>query len=170
VKLSFSSSTVLWLERPFEFDCEDDRVRYAAGGRVGRVGPGVVPDRMRDSGCCDVFFATTGGVSVEVLNWAADIEGRRNFRGVVDPLDGDVSDPMSSPFDDGPAEEREEPFWDLLSVEELPDRLRIMYFSMALASRSRTRDAIGESENVALVGALSNDGCDSEGEVTANVL
>jgi len=171
VKLSFSRA--LCADRPLGgcggVDCDDDRIRFNPG-RVGRVGPGFVPDRIRDSGCCGAFSATTGGSSIEVLSCAADIDGRNSFRGVDDPLDGEVSEVMSSPFAEGPAEEKDEPFWDLLSVEELPDRLRFMYFSMASASRSRMRVATGERENVGLAGALRRDGCDSMGEVTENVL
>jgi hypothetical protein len=141
-------------------------VRFNEGG-AGRVGPGFVPDRMRDSGCGDGFFLTPGGGSAVVLNCAADNEGLNIFRGVDDPLDGDVS--MSSPFMEGPTEEKDDPFWDLLSVEELPDRLRLINFSIASASRSRMRVATGERENVWLAGALSNDGC-MGGDATENVL
>lgn len=59
---------------------------------------------------------------------------------------------ISSPFAGGPTFE---PFCDLLSVEEvpwLPLRFRLKYFSIASASRSRIRFAIGDSADAGLTG------------------
>jgi hypothetical protein len=146
VKLSFSSVDVPFFPRPpnkWDVDWEDDRVRCNAG----LVGPGFVPDLIRGSGVGAALFVTTGSSSALVLNCAADTDGRKSFRGVDDPLGIDVNDVISSPFAEGPAEEKDDdPFCDLLSVSELPDRLRFMYFCIASASRSRTRFAIGDRE------------------------
>jgi hypothetical protein len=73
----------------------------------------------------------------------------RRRRGVEDPLATIwFSEVISSPLAEGPADEKE-PLMDLLfSVEAVPWlslRLRRRYFSMASASRSRTRLANGES-------------------------
>jgi len=79
-----------------------------------------------------------------VLSCAADAEGR-NFRGVTDPL---ISAVISSPLEEGPADAKYEPFWDLLSVEAvpwLPLRFRFRYFSIASASLSRMRFATGDN-------------------------
>jgi hypothetical protein len=80
-----------------------------------------------------------------VRSCAAEADGRRR-RGVTVPLATWARDEMSSPSAEGPAEEKNEPFADLLSVEELPERVRaFMYFSRASASRSRIRFATGDS-------------------------
>ena len=106
--------------------------------------------------------------SLPVRSCAAEKEGRRRLRGVLEPLAaGDVREEMSSPLEEGPADEKFDPFWDLLSVDELPDRLRRIYFSMASASRSRIRVAMGDSEMVGGTGALSRD---DGGDDTTNVL
>jgi hypothetical protein len=54
----------------------------------------------------------TGDVSCAVLNWAADREGRSRLRVVLAPfVVGDVKELMSSPFAEGPAEEKfDDPF------------------------------------------------------------
>lgn len=66
------------------------------------------------------------------------------FECAVDSLDADAREARSSPFAEGPADEKEnvDPFWDFGSVDWLPLRLRRMYFSIASASRSRMREAI----------------------------
>jgi hypothetical protein len=107
--------------------------------------------------------------SLPVRSCAAEKEGRKRLLGVLDPLTaGDVSEEMSSPLAEGPAEEKFDPFWDLLSVDELPDLFRRIYFSIASASRSRMRVAIGDSEIVGGRGALSRD--DDGGDDTTNEL
>lgn len=79
---------------------------------------------------------------------------------MVEPLSGgEINEAMSSPLADGPAEEKFEPFCDFASVEEvwLPLRFLLMYFSIASASRSRIRVAMGDSEKVGPVAASKED-------------
>jgi len=153
----------------FEFDCDDERMR-CRGASVDR-GAGFVPDRIRGSVGWNTFamsMAEDDTDSLPVRSCAAEKEGRKRLLGVLDPLTaGDVSEKISSPFAEGPAEEKVDPFWDLLSVDELPDRFRRMYFSIASASRSRMRVAMGDSEIVGGSGALSRD--DDGGDDTTNV-
>lgn len=71
----------------------------------------------------------------------------RNRRGVVDPLGGRLVDTSSSCNEGHAAPADEDPFCDLLSVEDvpwLPLRFLFMYFSIASASLSRTRVANGD--------------------------
>lgn len=128
MKFSGSSKTLesgLMKERG-EFDVEDDRVRSGigeSGSGGGRVVLGFVPDRFRTSDCGSESSdeVTMDGVSCVVRSCAAEKEGRSRLRGVVDPLIGrDVSEVMSSPFAEGPAEEKFDPFCDFVSVEEVP--------------------------------------------------
>jgi hypothetical protein len=68
----------------------------------------------------------------------------------VDPLGGrEVRDDISSPLAEGPTLEKLlfDPFWDRVSVDavpELPLRARLRYFSIASASLSNIRVAIGD--------------------------
>lgn len=99
-----------------EVDMDDDRSR---SGNVGRGAVGLVPDRLRfseDEGRLVMMLRASGFVR----SWAADMDGR-SLRGVTDPLAPTrVKDETSSPLEEGPAEEKNEPFCDLLSVEEVP--------------------------------------------------
>ena len=105
------------------------------------------------------------GVCVLLRSCAADNEGRNTFRGVLVPLARfDESDDISSPLADGPADEKVDPFCDLVSVDALPLRFRLIYFSMASASRSRIRVAIGDraAAGLGMTGASGGPGEDAE--------
>jgi hypothetical protein len=124
-------------------------LRIGAGVRdaaLGLVAVGFVPARLRNvSGGVTPVVIIEGGC-VFALNCAADTEGRNCFRGVLAPLTiSGVSDVISSPLADGPADEKIDPVCDFVSVDALPLRFRRMYFSIASASRSSIRVAIGES-------------------------
>jgi hypothetical protein len=131
-------------------EVEDERLKCKGlRGDLGIIG--LVPARLRTSAVCgDKVVAPIDGDSGVVLNCAAEKEVRSRLRGVVEPLiGGDANEVMSSPFADGPAEEKCDPFCDLASVDEvpwLPLRFRFIYFSIASASRSRIRVAIGDNE------------------------
>jgi len=113
-------------------------------------GLGPVPERILCSGCSGV--GERGGSCDR--RWDADIEGRSRF-GVVEPLEGNPSDTRLSPFAEGPVEEGCDPFIDLLSVDELSLRFRLMYFSIASASRSLTREANWDSAEEGLAGGFN---------------
>ena len=145
-KSSGSSTSILSLR---DSDVEVERLRIGAGMSddvLGLVAVGLVPERLRNvSGGVTLVVIMEGGC-VFALNCAADTEGRKFFRGVLVPLTGrDVSDDISSPLADGPADEKVDPFCDFVSVDALPLRFRRMYFSIASASRSSIRVAIGDS-------------------------
>jgi len=76
---------------------------------------------------------------------AAEAEGRNRRRGATDPtVTSEFKGLRSSPSGAGPAEEL---FWDCVSVDAvvaLPLRWRNLYFSIASASRSLMRVAIGD--------------------------
>ncbi len=79
---------------------------------------------------------------------------------------------MSSAWAEAPPEDNAEPLTEGASVEvvaALPLRWRILYFSMASASRSRMREAIGERLDccAAFIGVRDDCGC---GEGILNVL
>lgn len=114
----------------------------------------------------------------ELLSCAADHDGRNRLRGDVEPvIANELSAVISSPFADGPADVK----LDIgttcglaLSVEEvspLPLRLRLLYFSISSASRSRIRSTMGDKNDDLCVGAwaFSNVGCDGPGEGTERV-
>lgn len=96
-----------------------------------------------------MFALRTGEIGVgRMRNCVAEMEDRRR-RGVEDPLAAKLGlrEVISSPFAEGPAEEKD-PLCDRFSVEVVPWlslRLRLRYFSMASASLSRTLLANGES-------------------------
>ena len=102
---------------------------------------GFVPARLRNTSD-DAFVVTMNGGFGLVRSWEADIEVRNRRRDGTVPAGG--NDEISSPLADGPAEDGFED-WDLTSVDALPLRFRRMYFSIALASCSRMRVAIGDS-------------------------
>jgi hypothetical protein len=72
---------------------------------------------------------------------------------------------MSSPLAEGPADEKVDPVCDFVSVEALPLRFRLMYFSIASASRSRIRVAIGDRAAAGLCKGATG----GPGEETENV-
>jgi len=94
-----------------DFEVEEERLRNGRGD--ARAVVGLVPARLRVSGCCRIPFPELGGL---VRSWAADTEGR-SLRGVSDPF---ISAVISSPLADGPADAKDDPFWDLLSVDDVP--------------------------------------------------
>lgn len=149
---------------------DDERRRGGTGERVAGFGlwaVGFVPDRLRNESVGVALVVTIDGGCVLLLSWAADNEGRNSFRGVVVPLTGmEASDVISSPLAEGPAEEKLEPLADFVSVDALPLRFRLKYFSIASASRSRIRVAIGDN-----AAAGFGNGCvwEGPGDDTENV-
>jgi hypothetical protein len=109
-----------------------------------------------------------------VRSCAAENEGLRLLRGVVDPVMAtEASAVISSPFADGPAEVKLIPFCDLLSVDDVPPlplRFLLIYFSISSASRSRIRFTIGDRELVCVSGGLSVRPCEGPGEGKVPVL
>jgi hypothetical protein len=104
---------------------------------------------------------------VLLLSCAADNDGRKIFRGVLVPLAWfDESDVMSSTLAEGPTDEKVDPVCDFVSVEALPLRFRLIYFSIASASRSSIRVAIGDSAAAGLCRGGARGG---PGEETENV-
>lgn len=141
-----------------DFDIEDDLVSNGIGETPlrGALVVGLVLDPVRVSVGDIPFPEPDVFEGCVVRSCAADTEGR-SLRGVTDPLTNAV---MSSPLADGPADANVEPFWDLVSVDEvpwLPLRLRNKYFSIASASRSLMRFAIGDKAEAGLGGGLSRD-------------
>lgn len=128
---------------------------------------GLVPERFRDVSWDACVVTMNGGLGL-VLSCAADSDGRSRRLG-VGPLAG--NDAISSPLAEGPADDGFDEFWDLTSVDPLPLRLRRRYFSIAFASCSRTRLAIGERADAGLIGCseLEENAGRGEGEGTENV-
>jgi hypothetical protein len=124
-------------------------------GESGTLVVGLVPARFLDETSCETAAVVTmkGGLR----SWAADDEGRRRRRGVTDPRTPG-KEAMLSPFADGLEEigvlpgcaAGEGNSTVLTSVDPLPLRFRRRYASIALASCSRTRDAIGDSADAGL--------------------
>lgn len=111
---------------------------------------GSVPDRFRVSSWreAEVEFGDIMGWGVP-RNCAAEADGRSSRRrGATDPtVTRDWRDAMSS-SPDFPPDDTAEPFSEGVSVEAvaaLPLRCRSLYFSIASASRSRMRVAMGDS-------------------------
>lgn len=123
-------------------------------GEPGFVADGLVPARCLGVMSCEgVCAVTTKGCLPWPRSCAADKEGRRRRRGATDPLIFG-NEVRSSPFTDGPEEtgvlSSTADSTVLASVDPLPLRFRRMYASMALASCSSTRDAIGDSADAGL--------------------
>lgn len=100
-----------------EYDVEGER-SWSERGESDGLEPGLVPDLLRTS---SMPFSGGSSDSGVVLSCAADIEGRNRLRGVTEPLiERGVNDVMSSPFAEGPAEEKCDPLCDMASEEEAP--------------------------------------------------
>jgi hypothetical protein len=120
---------------------------------------GLVPARFLDVVSCEGVCVVT--IKGAFRSCAAENEGRKRRRAAIDPLTSG-SEARSSPFTDGPEETRVLPTGApgegeetpdsvvLTSVDPLPLRFRRRYASIALASCSRTRDAIGDSADAGL--------------------
>lgn len=133
---------------------------------------GSVPDRLRDSDC-RVEFGDTRGCGA-ARNCAAEADGRSIRRGATDPtVTSDCKDAISSSPDFLPLDDTADPFSDGVSVDvvaALPLRCRSLYFSIASASRSRMRLAMGDRLGATVwAGASDEYGC-GVGEGTLNRL
>lgn len=87
----------------------------------GRGDVGFVPERLRVGSVWMGEWELIAGLGESGVerSWDAEIDGRSRL-GVVAPLRGRCEpEATSAPFDEGPTEENE-PFCDLLSVEEVP--------------------------------------------------
>jgi hypothetical protein len=102
-----------------------------------------VPDRVRSISRDDEPFMEFDVLS---LSWAADAEGRSKRRGATDPFTNDrisslvVAEPTDEPFCDGAVSADV-----VLEVPALPLRFLNLYFSIASASRSSIRVAMGDN-------------------------
>ena len=108
---------------------------------------GLVPERVR--GSCDELEGIVRGCGLD-RSWAAEADGRNRRRGATEPTvtnDDSAEISSSSSFGGGAGGVDTDSCWDGLSVDAvvaLPLRCRILYFSIASASRSRIRVAIGD--------------------------
>lgn len=124
---------------------------------------GLVPERCRAISCCDIdgLGLIAGGVGV-VLSCAAEADGRNRRRGATEPtaINGCLRSSGVGAT----------PLADWLSVDAvvpLPLRWRSLYFSIASASRSRMRVAIGDKADAGLPDGGMRWDC-PEGEAVEN--
>ena len=137
---------------------------------VGLSMAGLVPDRLR--GSFDAFVVIVSGC-VLLRSCAAEADGRNRRRGATDP-----SAVMSSlSFGGGAGGGDAESFCDGVSVDAvvaLPLRCRSLYFSIASASRSRMRVAIGDRAEAGFGATwgkrVAELGCEMGDAVKPNVL
>lgn len=134
-----------------ESDVGDDA---KAGGTCLSVA-GLVPDRFRSISCCEEGELWGNVRACGLLrSCAAEAEGRNRRRGATEPtVTSEFNGLISSKGWDGPAEDGFDPFCEWASVEAvvaLPLRCRSLYFSIASASRSLMRVAIGDSADAGL--------------------
>lgn len=136
---------------------------------------GLVPDRLRGS----PWLGGTDSGWGFVRNCAAEADGRKRRRGATEPIVpiDDSAEISSVSFGGGAGGGDVDSLWEGLSVDAvvaLPLRCRSLYFSIASASRSRIRVAIGDNADAGLelpVGKrVAEPGCETGDVAKPNVL